>query len=94
MLYVVCNFIYVNLILCAAAQLMHKDGAHEACEISDFGLVPHAQNFLDLQKQKTLAVPLKFRILNLPCISKTYEVSKYYDLKLNEGCSSEISDLR
>jgi len=62
-LYVVCNLL--------ASLLMHKYNAHGATDVGGYGLLGHANNLANIQKNE-----VGFVIHNLPVIAKMAAVSK------------------
>ncbi|KAI8043429.1 hypothetical protein M5D96_004761 [Drosophila gunungcola] len=71
-----------------AALLMHKYQAHCATDITGFGLLGHAQNLAQFQKQKVL-----FKIDQLPIIKNVHKLSLLMgqSTKLRSGRSVETS---
>lgn len=71
-----------------AALLMHKYNAHAATDVTGFGLLGHAQNLAQYQKND-----VTFVIHNLPIIAKMAAVSKGSGVSfgLLQGTSAETS---
>jgi len=70
-----------------ATRLMHKFGAHAATDVTGFGLIGHARNLAQNQKNN-----VDFIIHTLPIISKMDEVDAIFGwFKLLDGFSSETS---
>uniref|UniRef100_A0A672N7V7 selenide, water dikinase n=1 Tax=Sinocyclocheilus grahami TaxID=75366 RepID=A0A672N7V7_SINGR len=71
-----------------AAALMHKFNAHAATDITGFGIIGHARNLAQQQKNN-----VAFVIHNLPIISKMAAISKAGGnlFGLLQGTSSETS---
>ncbi len=74
--------------LSPAAALMHKFNAHAATDITGFGIIGHARNLAQQQKND-----VAFVIHNLPIISKMAAISKAGGnlFGLLHGTSSETS---
>ncbi|RDD44850.1 Selenide, water dikinase [Trichoplax sp. H2] len=70
------------------AKLMHKYGAHAATDVTGFGILGHANNLVQNQKES-----VSFIIKSLPIIAKMAEVAKAckINFKLLEGFSAETS---
>ncbi|XP_019647454.1 PREDICTED: selenide, water dikinase-like isoform X2 [Branchiostoma belcheri] len=71
-----------------AAKLMHKYNAHGATDITGFGLLGHAKNLVQHQKNE-----VSFTIHNLPVIAKMAAVAKACGnmFQLLQGYSAETS---
>ncbi|XP_066284979.1 inactive selenide, water dikinase-like protein [Branchiostoma lanceolatum] len=71
-----------------AAKLMHKYNAHGATDITGFGLLGHAKNLVQHQKNE-----VSFTIHNLPIIAKMAAVAKACGnmFQLLQGYSAETS---
>lgn len=72
----------------AAAALMHKFNAHAATDITGFGILGHARNLAQQQRNE-----VAFVIHNLPIIAKMAAISKACGnlFGLLQGTSSETS---
>ena len=82
---------YVLLFLCIlASRLMHKFNAHGATDITGFGLLGHAKNLAQIQKNE-----VSFVIHNLPIIAKMAAISKACGnmFGLLQGQSAETSGM-
>lgn len=76
-------------IMLAAAQLLHKYEAHASTDVTGFGLLGHAQNLAQVQKNA-----VSFVIHNLPVIAHMVEVAKAASANmfgLLQGYSAETS---
>ncbi len=82
------NQFYIVFFLSPAAALMHKFNAHAATDITGFGIIGHARNLAQQQKND-----VAFVIHNLPIISKMAAISKAGGnlFGLLQGTSSETS---
>lgn len=71
-----------------AAELMHKYKAHAATDVTGFGLLGHAKNLANFQKDKVL-----FELNKLPIIANVLTMSKIIgqDSKLKSGKAVETS---
>uniref|UniRef100_A0A913ZRD1 Selenide, water dikinase n=1 Tax=Patiria miniata TaxID=46514 RepID=A0A913ZRD1_PATMI len=71
-----------------AARLMSHYGAHGATDVTGFGILGHAENLAQIQRNE-----VKFAIHNLPIISKMPSVAKSGGgmFKLLQGYSAETS---
>jgi len=61
----------VCCVTCVASLLMHKYNAHGATDVGGYGLLGHANNLANIQKNE-----VGFVIHNLPVIAKMAAVSK------------------
>uniref|UniRef100_A0A1A9ZM15 Uncharacterized protein n=1 Tax=Glossina pallidipes TaxID=7398 RepID=A0A1A9ZM15_GLOPL len=71
-----------------AANLMHKYEAHAATDVTGFGLMGHARNLAEFQKER-----LQFVVTKLPILKNVLEFGKILslDAKLRNGTSVETS---
>lgn len=71
-----------------AAMLMHKYGGHAATDVTGFGIIGHAQNLAENQRES-----VRFVLHTLPFIGITQKVSRHYAgrFKLLDGYSAETS---
>lgn len=71
-----------------AAQLMHKHHAHAATDVTGFGILGHATNLVENQKDD-----VSFRLHTLPILKHMNDVSLQcgIDFKLLKGYSAETS---
>lgn len=71
-----------------AALLMHKHCAHAATDVTGFGLLGHAKNLAEFQRQ-----PLHFEIHTLPILQNVLDFGKILqqDTKLRAGKAVETS---
>uniref|UniRef100_A0A1A9UT98 Uncharacterized protein n=1 Tax=Glossina austeni TaxID=7395 RepID=A0A1A9UT98_GLOAU len=71
-----------------AAKLMHKYEAHAATDVTGFGLMGHARNLAEFQKER-----LQFVVTKLPILKNVLEFGKILslDTKLRNGTSVETS---
>ncbi|VDP13627.1 unnamed protein product [Soboliphyme baturini] len=79
--------VYMERLNLTAAQLMHKYDAHAATDVTGFGLLGHAQNLVEMQKQK-----VSFVIDTIPVLYKMTAVSEHSGrFNVLRGCSAETS---
>ncbi|XP_022107251.1 selenide, water dikinase-like isoform X2 [Acanthaster planci] len=71
-----------------AARLMHLYNAHGATDVTGFGILGHAENLAQIQRQE-----VRFSIHNLPIIAKMQYIAKGCGgmFKLLQGYSAETS---
>lgn len=70
-----------------AARLMHKYDAHASTDVTGFGLLGHATNLAESQKQN-----VKFVIHSLPVIAKIPEIARALgNAKFLQGTAPETS---
>lgn len=81
-------FLILPYFFSLAAALMHKFNAHAATDITGFGIIGHARNLAQQQRND-----VAFVIHNLPIIAKMAAVSKACGnlFGLLQGTSSETS---
>lgn len=69
---------------------MHKYNAHAATDVTGFGILGHAQNLAQFQKNE-----VSFTIHNLPIIAKMATVAKLCNMpRLLKGTSPETSGMQ
>lgn len=68
------------------ARLMHKYGVHGATDVTGFGLLGHARNLAEHQRERVDLI-----IDTLPVFAKTPFVNSKWNYKLLDGLSAETS---